>query len=151
MYTEADIREVRRRILRDRALWLSVTALMLLPGLFGLVRRIVGLFYLSIAMAVVAAIFGLLYIQRPWLEYLRFLTDMRAGLTRELSGTVVNISQVPTLRDGARVLPVHLQLDEGGEERIVYLNVSKGDRFPGVGGHVFLKLCGRHIREVCDS
>ena len=79
----------------------------------------------------------------------------------------------PKRRHGARVVPVRvrvepdgsdgpqarhtsalaerLRLNEGEDtaaERIVYLNVSKRDGFPGPGARVKLCCCGRHIKRV---
>ena len=100
---------------------------------------------------------------------------MGGGLSRELRGTIAGIGEVPELQDGARVLPVRLVLDpdadgdgrdrperrasveavrlgleepDGSDERIVYLNVSKREGFPGAGARVALTCFGRHIREV---
>ena len=42
-------------------------------------------------------------------------------------------------------------LDSEDDERIIYLNVSKRDRFPGEGEWVRLRLYGRHVAAVLDA
>ena len=77
--------------------------------------------------------------------------EMGEGLVREACGNVLSVSDEPELQDGARVLRVHLMLDDPRDERILYLNASKRERFPGAGTWVRLQLCGRHIAEVLEA
>ena len=151
MYSEADFSAIRRRILRIRAA--LIPALLALAGLavLSLVRRWKALAYLSAAGLAVAAVFGIAFYLIPCLRYLRFLNDLKAGLSRKMTGTVVSVAGESEIQDGARVLPVHLLLDDPQDERIIYLNASKRDLFPGPGARVTVTLCGRHIREVREE
>ena len=151
MYGEGDITAIDRSI-RGTWLWLAPTLVILL-GLFitSLIVRIEWLAYASAAGLAVMACFGFGYCLWPKLRYRRFLTDMGEGLSREMAGRIVEISETVELQDGARVLPVRIWLDSEDDERIIYLNVSKRDRFPGEGEWVRLRLYGRHVAAVLDA
>ena len=106
----------------------------------------------------------------PNSRYRGFLRDMETGLSRDVRGTILEISDVPEMQDGAMVLPVRVQLDAAeatpvqvsaaarrleavtGEdteaERIVYLNASKREGFPKPGAAVVLHCFGRHVKAV---
>ena len=148
MYSEADIAAIRRRILKIRAALIPVLAALAALAALSLVKRWKVPAYLSAAGLAVATVFGIAFYLMPCLRYLRFLNDLNTGLSREMTGTVVSVAEVPEVQDGARVLPVHLLLSDQQDERIIYLNASKRDRFPAPGANVTVTLCGRHIREV---
>ena len=74
--------------------------------------------------------------------------EMEAGLSREMRGRIVEVSNKEDLQDGVRVLPVRIYLEDEQDERIVYLNASKKDMFPNEGENVILHCYGRHIRGV---
>ena len=151
MYGEGDITSIDRSI-RGTWLWFAPT-LVVLAGLFilSLIVRVQWLAYASAAGLAVAACFGFGYCLRPKTRYRRFLMDMAEGLSREMSGQIVEISDTVEVQDGARVLPVRIWLDREDDERIVYLNASKRDLFPGEGEWVRLKLYGRHVAAVLDA
>ena len=117
--------------------------------------------------------YGLLAYLLPNMRYRGFLESLENGLSRDVRGEIVAVSDQVEYQDGARVVPVRvraepdgsdgpearhtsalaerLRLNEGEDteaERIVYLNVSKRDGFPGPGARVKLCCCGRHIKRV---
>ena len=148
MYTEQDYIDIRRRIAKYG--WTLFIVLIALTAAFvlSLIVRLQALSMVSAALLAVAAVFGLGFYIIPCQRYLKFLTDLKEGLSREMAGTVVSVSEAAELQDGAMVLPVHLLLEGEDDERIIYLNASKRALFPGPGAQVRVKLCGRHIREV---
>ena len=151
MYTERDMEDIRRRIRRDW-LALALAAIVLLAAyVAGMLLRVKPMMLAAGVLLVVAVIFLFLFFLLPDLRYRRFLMEMGEGLMREACGNVLSVSDEPELQDGARVLRVHLMLDEPRDERILYLNASKRERFPGVGTWVRLQLCGRHIAEVLEA
>ena len=148
MYSGADRAEIKRRIVRC-AVMLAVALLLLCAGCaVAVVKRAHGAALALAALTGAAAVFGVGFYLLPRLRYRAFLIDMQEGLSREMAGTIVEISDRPETHDGARVLQVRLLLDAEQDERIVYLNASKRARFPAAGAKVRVKLFGRHIREV---
>lgn len=148
MYAEADRVEIKRQIVRCAAI-LAVVLLLLCAGCaVAIIKRMRGAALALAALTGAAAVFGVGFYLLPRLRYRAFLIDMREGLSREMAGTIVEISDRPEPRDGARVLPVRLFLDAERDERIVYLNASKRALFPEAGAKVRVKLFGRHIKEV---
>ena len=148
MYGEQDYIDIERRIRRNRLVWLPVLACIAALFALALIRRVQWLAYAAGVGFAVVTCFAFAFHQLPCLNYRKFLRELDSGLSREMTGQVVSVSDNVDLQDGARVLPVHLLLDKEQDERIVYLNASKRDQFPAPGAHVRLKLCGRHIREV---
>lgn len=173
MYTEQDLAVINGRIRKN---WIVLT-----PVLVAILAAYVyalhaGIYWLAMTMGpllFVAACYGILAYLMPNMRYRGFLLDLQNGLTREVRGTIVGISEQAELQDGAMVLPVRVRLDpdESGEkpakhssalagrlkldqqddtddERIVYLNVSKREGFPGPGAAVTLRCCGRHVKSV---
>ena len=173
MYSEQDMQMVSARIRRG---WLVlIPILLVLAGayVYGLAARVRWLAMAAGPLLVVAFCYGFLTALWPNLRYREFLRDMENGLSRELRGTIVAISEDAELHDGAVVLPVRMKLaeDEAGDpsarrgsvaaerlvlesqedtqaERIVYLNASKRAMMPGPGADVALCCFGRHIRSV---
>ena len=175
MYSENDMRAINGRIRRNLMVLVPVLAALLAAYVYALAAGVEWLAMAVGPLIFVAACFGFLAYLWPNLRYRGFLKDMGGGLSRELRGTIAGIGEVPELQDGARVLPVRLVLDpdadgdgrdrperrasveavrlgleepDGSDERIVYLNVSKREGFPGAGARVALTCFGRHIREV---
>ena len=150
MYSEADLADIGRRIGRCRAVLVPV--IVLLGALVGLslVKRWQAAAFVCAGLLAASAVFGIGYYLIPLQRYRAFLTDMDKGLSREMSGTVVSVAEEAQMQDGARVLPVHLRLSDGQDERIIYLNASKRELFPDAGARVHVRLCGRHIREVLE-
>ena len=170
MYSERDLVEIDSRIRRGWLGLIPVLALLAAALVFALVKRIHWLALTAGALLVVAFMFG--FIARLWpnLRYRRFLLDMANGLSRDVRGVVLAISEDAELQDGAMVLPVRIQAEaegaptgdsalserirqlEAGEdtrqERILYLNASKRDMMPGPGTAVTLHCFGRHIRDI---
>ena len=148
MYTEQDFLDIRRRISRYGVALTAVLAALIAVFCVSLIRRFQAGVMISAALLAVAAVFGLGFFIIPCQRYLKFLTDLRDGLSREMAGTVVSVAEAAEPQDGALVLPVHLLLRDEDDERIIYLNASKRELFPGPGAQVRVKLCGRHIRDV---
>ena len=173
MYSDQDMKEIDARI---RKSWLTLTpVLLVLAGLYvyALAARVQWLAMAAGPLLFVAACYGFLAHLWPDLRYRNFLRDMESGLSREIRGTIVEISDAAQLQDGAMVLPVRLRLAEADgerpvvgesaqahrlrlegagedtrDERILYLNASKWDALPGPGTEVTLRCFGRHIRQV---
>lgn len=148
MYSEQDLATIDRRIRKNWIAWLIPIAALAALFILALTSRTEWLCYAALVLLAAAGVFGFAYFQLPCLRYRRFLSELKSGLSREMSGRVVEISEAAQLQDGARVLPVRLWLEDDQDERIVYLNASKRALFPGEGAFVQLKLCGRHILEV---
>lgn len=148
MYSQQDIVDIRRRIARCVRVMIPVLAAFAALSALGYVRRIEWLALGALALLAAAAIFGGAFFLWPRLRYRAFLTDMQEGLSREMVGSVVEVSDVPEPHDGARVCPVRILLTEEQDERIIYLNVSKRAFMPPVGAEARFRLYGRHIREI---
>ena len=170
MYSERDMNEINARIRRSALALTPVLAVILGLYIYALAARVRWLAMVAGPLLFVVACYGFLAKLWPDLRYRRFLRDMESGLSREMRGTIVAISDAAELQDGATVLPVRLKLAEGeecavgesvqshrlaveagenaGDERIVYLNASKRDCLPGPGAAVKLLCYGRHIRAV---
>lgn len=148
MYSEADTLEINRRIRRYRMRLIPLLIALLALAALGYARRIQPLALGGLALAAAAAIFGIVFYLWPCLRYRAFLRDMSTGLSREMVGTVVAVSDDIEPQDGARVQQVRILLTEAQDERIIYLNASKRDLMPPVGSEARFKLYGRHIREI---
>lgn len=148
MYTERDMIEINARIRRNWLVLAPVLAALAAVFAVGLARRVEWLAMAGAGLLAAALCFGITFFLLPNGRYRAFLTDMQDGLSREMTGRVVSVAEKPEMQDGARVLPVHILLAEEQDERIVYLNASKADRFPPVGTDVRLSLYGRHIKAV---
>lgn len=148
MYSEADTLEINRRIRRYRMRLIPLLIALLALAALGYARRIQSLALGGLALAAAAAIFGIVFYLWPCLRYRAFLRDMSTGLSREMVGTVVAVSDDIEPQDGARVQQVRILLTEAQDERIIYLNASKRDLMPPVGSEARFKLYGRHIREI---
>jgi len=148
LYSPADHDAIRRRI-RRAAVLLTLTLLtlgaLLLLSLHA--RSLAGVTASASALAV-SGVFGVGFYLLPCLRYRGFLRDMETGLSREMTGRVIEISDIPEEHDGARVLPVRLLLEDQNDERLIYLNASKRALFPAPGARVHVTLFGRHIRTV---
>ena len=148
MYSERDMLEINRKIRKNLMVLLPVLAALLAAYVFGLAAGVKWLVMAAGPMMFAAACFGFLGWLWPNLRYRRFLRDMNDGLSREMRGTIVAISEAAEPQDGAMVLPVRIFLDDAQDERIVYLNASKRADFPSPGAKVALNCFGRHIRQA---
>lgn len=171
MYSDKDITEINAKLRKNWLVLGPILAALLAAYVFALAKRVEWLAMVVGPLLFVAACYGILAYLWPNYRYRGFLTDMANGLSRDVKGTVLEISATPELQDGARVLPVRVKLDPDAEqaanrgsaaaarlsvesdedtqdERIVYLNVSKREGFPGPGAAVVLHCFGRHIKAV---
>lgn len=148
MYSDKDMQEINRRIRKYRAALIPVLLIFLALAALGYVKRVKWLALGGLGLTAAAACFGIIYYLWPCGRYQAFLRDMGEGLSREMVGSVVSVSDQPEPQDGAQVLPVHILLTEEQDERIVYLNASKREHMPPVGTEARFKLYGRHIREI---
>lgn len=148
MYSERDAIEINRRIHKYRNILLPVLAALLALAVLGYVRRVQWLAMGALALTAAAACFGLIFFLIPCLRYRGFLADMEKGLSREMVGSVVSVSEDDEPQDGALVLPVRILLTDEQDERIVYLNASKREMMPPPGTEARFRLYGRHIREI---
>ena len=148
MYTERDMADIRRRIRRDGLALALATAALLAAYVAGILLRVKPLMLAAGVLLVMAVIFFVSFFLLPDLRYRRFLVEMGEGLMHEAAGSVLSVSGEPEYQDGARVLRVHLMLDEPRDERILYLNASKRDMMPPTGTQARFKLYGRHIRQI---
>ena len=176
MYSQKDMDEINARIRRDLLVLVPVLGVLLAAYIYALKAGVQWLAMVVGPLIFVAACFGFLTRLWPNMRYRSFLVDMEQGLTRELTGTVLDIAEKPEPQDGAMVLPVRLRLaadpdrdgearhtsalaerlrleqpqtaDDGEDVRILYLNASKREGFPGPGAQVTLCCSGRHIQRV---
>ena len=168
MYSEKDLSESNGKIRKNWLVLTPVLAALLAAYVYGLAARVKWVSMVAGPLLFVAACFGFLAYLWPNMRYRGFLRDMEMGLSRDVKGTILSISEAAELQDGAMVLPVRVKLDapeethtsslaerleaEGAEgnrdERIVYLNATKRALFPGVGSDVVLHCFGRHIKAV---
>ena len=119
MYSEQDIIEIKGRIRKNLMVLIPIVALIIAAYVYALVARVEWLAMTMGALLFVAVCYGLIAYLIPNLRYRFFLRDMQNGLTREMRGTILSVSEQPEDQDGARVLPVHMLLSEDGDERIV--------------------------------
>ena len=151
VYTDQDMRAIQHRVRRD---WLAIGiagALFLALYIAALALRVHWLATGAGVLLFVSVAFIAMYYLIPDVRYRGFLRDIAQGLITEMAGSVASIADEAQPQDGVRVLPVHLLLADRQDERIIYLNASKRDRFPGVGAKVRLKLCGRHIVDILEE
>lgn len=148
MYSEDDKKAIGRRLRNRLLFWIPVIAALLAVFVVGLNQRWQIVVMVDGPLTFCAFLFAWLMYIGPCIRYLNFLNDMQTGLSRRISGSIVEVSQQEELQDGVRVLPVRIFLDEEEDERIVYLNVSKISYFPNEGEHVALDCFGRHIKAV---
>ena len=173
MYSERDMNEIERKIRVDILVLAPVLAILLAAYIYAMVQRVNWLAIVAAPLMFVAACYGILAHLLPHARYRNFLRDIEKGLSRELRGRIIEVSDAAEPQDGAMVLPVRVKLDEDEarrkaapvtsveskrlglgsaddveDERIVYLNASKREGFPAPGTPVALKCFGRHIREV---
>lgn len=172
MYTEQDLNVINARIRKNWLVLGPILAALLAGYIYALSAGIEWLAMVLGALLFVAACYGLLAYLIPNMRYRGFLLDMEAGLSRDVRGTIVEISGTAELQDGAMVLPVRVKLDpdqlessmpvgtveskrlglesneDTEDERIVYLNTSKLALLPGPGTEVVLHCYGRHIKSV---
>ena len=172
MYSERDMAEINGKIRKSCLALGPVLAALAAAYVYALSARVKWLAMVAGPLLFVAACFGFLFFLWPNLRYRGFLRDMQQGLSRDVKGTIVSISEDAQLQDGAMVLPVRVRLDPDADaaeakqtsalaerlrletdddtrdERIVYLNASKRAGFPGPGARVTLHCFGRHIMRV---
>ena len=173
MYSESDMREINGRIRRDWLVLGPVAAALTAAYVYALSARVKWLAMAAGPLLFVALCFGFLFALWPNLRYRGFLKDMEQGLSRDVKGTIASISEDAQMQDGAMVLTVRVALDArdardeqarqtstlserlrleadeaATDERIVYLNASKREGFPGPGTRVVLKCFGRHVKSV---
>lgn len=148
MYTEQDMLQIRQRIKKYCLILVPLVVALVIGYIACLrLRTQVGAIVFSILIFSTICFLWAMYLY-PCIRYSRFLKDMDEGLTREMAGSIVEISDKVDLQDGVRVLPVRIFLEEEQDERIVYLNASKANSFPKPGAKVQLSCFGRHIKEV---
>ena len=173
MYTEQYMAVINGKIRKNWLVLAPILAMLLAAYVYALHAGIHWLAMVMGPLLFVAACYGLLAYLVPNTRYRSFLESLEDGLSRDVCGTIVEISDRAEPQDGAMVLPVRVKLDpdaEGGaeekhtsalaerlrlgqdedtdDERIVYLNVSKRSGFPAPGTAVLLHCCGRHIKAV---
>ena len=173
MYSERDMAQINGKIRKSCLALGPVLAALAAAYVYALSARVKWLAMVAGPLLFVAACFGFLFFLWPNLRYRGFLKDMQQGLSRDVKGTIVSISEDEQMQDGAMVLPVRVRLDpedanaaeakqtsalaerlrletddDTRDERIVYLNASKRAGFPGPGARVTLHCFGRHVRSV---
>lgn len=148
MYTNKDKDEITRRIRKYSVITAILAAVLIAVEVVALKQRleVLAMADAGLLFAVVFFMWGM-YLW-PCIRYNTFLKDMSTGLTREMTGSIVEVSKQEDYQDGVRVLPVRIFLDKEQDERIVYLDVSKAEQFPASGAKVRLNCFGRHIKEV---
>ena len=151
MYTEQDLVQIRHRIRKYCLILLPVVAVLLAGYVACMILRVQAGAMAAGILTFSACCFAWAMYIYPCIRYLSFLKDMREGLTREMVGSIVEVSGQEDLQDGVRVLPVRIFLESERDERIVYLDASKAKGFPAPGAQVRLLCFGRHIKEVAAA
>ena len=151
MYDQSDLAKIRSRTRRYTCILLILAAVLLGIYVLCMIRRWEAGAMVAACALFIAVCFMVLEFIWPCSRYGRFLQDMSSGLSREMVGSIVEISGEEELQDGVRVHPVRILLDKDNDERIVYLNVDKAEGFPGAGERVRLQCYGRHIKEVAGA
>ena len=151
MYTQQDKNEISRRIRKYSVITAILAIALIAVEVVGLKMRLEALSMIDFALLFMAVFFMWSMYLWPCIRYSGFLKDMSTGLTRELPGSIVEVSAQEDYQDGVRVLPVRIFLDKEQDERIVYLDVSKADQFPAPGARVRLNCFGRHIKEAVPA
>ena len=148
MYTQQDQIQNKNRIIKYSVITAIVFIGMMVVYIMGIRNR-----WESVVMTDGCAMFAwvcfmwLMFIW-PCIKYAFFLKDLKQGIGRELTGSIVEISGDEEMQDGVRVLPVRIFLESEQDERIVYLNATKTEGFPKPGAKVRLGCFGRHIKQV---
>lgn len=150
MYSQADFDAARRHLTRYSLRLAAALTLLAAVEAVALIKRVKPAALTAGASFAAVAVLGVAGYIIPCRRYLRFLNDMRQGLSREMAGRVVAIADAPEEHDGARVLPVRLYVHEVKDERIVYLNADKREMFPQAGAEVRVILYGRHVK-ACET
>lgn len=173
MYSQRDLDEINGKIRKTLLVLLPVLAVLAAAYVLALAVRVQWLAMVAGPLMFVAVCYAIIASLWPNMRYRGFLRDMEAGLSRDVTGTIVEVSDAAELHDGAWVLPVRVALSEEEtagrddmrsstiaerleaqsaqstrNERIVYLNASKREGFPAAGKQVRLCCFGRHIKSV---
>ena len=148
MYTQQDQIQNKNRIIKYCVIMGIVFIGMLVVYIMGIKNR-----WQSVVMTDSCAMFAwvcFMWVMFIWpcIKYSFFLKDLKQGIGRELTGSIVEISGNEDYQDGVRVLPVRFFLESEQDERIVYLNATKTEGFPAAGTRVKLGCFGRHIKQV---
>ncbi|MBE5773886.1 MAG: hypothetical protein E7337_08120 [Clostridiales bacterium] len=147
MYTEKDVAQISGKIKKNVIVLTAVAAVFIAVFVASLIIGIEWLAMLMGAVIFVTIAYGLTAYIIPNARYLGFLKEMKRGLSREMRGNIVEISEQEEMQDGVRVYPVRIHLADEDDERFLYLNVSKKDLFAKVGDDVCMQCFGRHIRS----
>ncbi len=148
MYTQQDQIQNKNRIIKYCVITGVVLAAMIALYVMGIKNRWEMVVMVDGCVMFAWTCFMWLMFIWPCLRYSFFLKDLRQGIGRELTGSIVEVSADEELQDGVRVLPVRIFLDSDQDERIVYLNSTKTEGFPKPGTKVTLGCFGRHIKQV---
>lgn len=145
MYSEKDMVQINGK-LKKNVIALCIVTVILLGGFVA--ALILAIEWLAMVMGPLTFL-GAAYCCTAYIipnaKYRKFLKDSREGLSREICGSIVEISEKEEEQDGVRTLQVRVHLADEDDERFVYLNVSKKALFAKVGDNVRMKCCGRHI------
>ena len=148
MYTQQDRIQNKNRIIKYSVIMGVVLAAMIVLYVVCIKKRWEIAMMVDGCLAFAWACFMWLMFIWPCLRYSFFLRDMKEGIGRELTGSIVEVSSQEEMQDGVRVLPVRIFLEGEQDERIVYLNATKTEFFPKAGDAVTLRCFGRHIKEI---
>jgi hypothetical protein len=121
MYSDTDYQNAKNQM-RKYLIVTCVVFLLLLGGMIaGLIVRNKAL---TIVMAVVASwtFYTMLMLKcMPWIKYVRWLKDMREGLSRETDGWFVRTDPACRLSDGVAVHEFIVRVGDGEEDERLFL------------------------------
>jgi len=150
MYGEADLRAARHEVricgLKMAAVLVPLLAVYVLGIFYALSALMLGALLLAFAFCVFAGDFWLM----PSLRYCRFLKEMDKGLRRSTDCILKRMDANVQMQDGVRVCMLHVELCEGGDSRIFYVNASKLELMPEMERRVRLVSYGRHV-AACEE
>ena len=150
LYTQEDLRRAEKSYRRCLLLLAAVLAPLLAGYVLALAR---GSYALSLALALTMLAWILFsgdLLLLPRRRYRAFLRELKCGLRRQTSCSILRLEDEIQVQDGANVRLLRVVLPQG-EERIFYLNAAKADCLPTPGAGCTLVSCGRHVVEFTQD
>lgn len=150
MYGPEDIRNAQRQLRRSTIILLSLPLVMLAAYVAAIVAGSQAAMLAALLMAFVWLVLAGDLIWLPAKRYAKFLREMESGLRRSVVCVPERLEDAVQMQDGVRVRALHVRLEESGDSRIYYINVSKLYGLPPMGTPVQLMSYGRHVIK-CEA
>jgi len=149
MYTEADFHKANADFNRH----ILATLLIALLGAGGLITGIiVQNRWIAVASCILFSCLTYSYISlkvNPFFRYRKFMNDMRAGRSRELTGWFVSCESEPRRADGILIHDVIVRVGDAEEdERLFFWDDDKQPPTVWEGARVHIRSFGNFITEL---